>query len=535
MIKNLFIPETFGKKRFFSKRIVGITIQPTDITVAQIFLTRSSVILEKVTTVELPFEQTDQQKQITIELKNLASQFPKSATIITSLPNNALIFKSLQFPFDEPNKISLVLGYELEQFLPFLKNDALSDFIITKKGIIPEKTTIMSATVQKSVIFNHLATFSQAGINPDIITIEPLATTNLYKEYSEQKTACFVIFEMNETQIYYFYQGSLYAIRVIKEGFAQVLDYITKETTFSIQESYRYSMHSSDQTIPTEFNIAYQKATQSLLKTVGLTIQSCPPTDVNDQGNTEIFIAGSIAEKIPSLALQLEEIVHTSCSVINSTKILEKSNIAHKNIPVSLGQLSTIGVAASEYLQPHLNFRKDEFAQKNSSLLLKQLCVGLFLCIILFGIMISHYTYQTNRLRKEIAESSQEVITVLKEQFKIPQDENDLQDILDLADQAIIKEQETWFAFSYANQSRFLHYLLELTNKIDKKNLGFIPEKITIVEGTLTLKARVKDFEALKLLEKELRSSTLFVAIEPQDTPQFTMKITLASTNQETL
>ena len=534
MIKNLFIPETFGTTRFFSKRIIGIIIQPTDITIAQIFLTRSSVILEKVKTIELAFEQTDQQKQIEIELKNLASQFPKSSTIITSLPDSTIIFKSLQFPFNEPNKISLVLGYELEQFLPFLKNDAISDFIITKKETPPEKTSIMAGTVQKSVIFNHLATFSQAGINPDIITIGSLAAANLYQAYSGQKTACFVIFEMHETQIYYFNQGSLYAIRVIKEGFFQVLNHITKETTFSIQEAYRYSMHNTDQNVPTEFNTAYQKAVLSLLKTVALTIQSCTPANADNQMSTEIFLAGSIAEKIPSLALQLEEIIHTVCSIIHATTVLEKSHIKHEKISVSLGQLSAIGVAVSECLQPHLNLRKDEFAQKNSALLLKQLFVGLFLCITLFGIMISHYTYQVNRLKKEIKESSQEVIAVLKEQFKIAADENDLQDILDLADQAIIKEQETWFAFSYANQSRFLHYLLELTNKIDKKNLGFIPEKITIVEGTLTLKARVKDFEALKLLEKELRSSKLFVAIEPQDTPQFTMKITLAPTNQET-
>ena len=78
-------------------------------------------------------------------------------------------------------------------------------------------------------------------------------------------------------------------------------------------------------------------------------------------------------------------------------------------------------------------------------------------------------------------------------------------------------------------------YFLGWTDRRDIGYIVIVPEKITIVEGTLTLKARVKDFEALKLLEKELRSSDLFVAIEPQDTPQFTMKITLASTNQEAL
>jgi hypothetical protein len=294
-------------------------------------------------------------------------------------------------------------------------------------------------------------------------------------------------------------------------------------------------MSDTTQHTPSDFNTAYQKAVRLLLNTIVLTVQSCTPPDATNTDIPEIFLAGSVAEKIPSIALLLEEIIHKQCVLINPSTLLEKAQINHEKITVRLGQLSSIAIACSNYLQPHLNFRKDEFAQKNSSVLLQQLCIGIFLCVAIISIMISHYTFQINRLKKEMAESSQEVVSVLKEQFKIAKDENDLQDILDLADQAIIKEQETWFAFSYANQSRFLQYLLELTNKIDKKNLGFVPEKITIIEGTLTLKARVKDFEALKLLEKELRSSNLFVAIEPQDTPQFTMKITLASTNKEAL
>jgi hypothetical protein len=49
----------------------------------------------------------------------------------------------------------------------------------------------------------------------------------------------------------------------------------------------------------------------------------------------------------------------------------------------------------------------------------------------------------------------------------------------------------------------------------------------------LTIKAHVKDYNALKLLEKALRSSPLLASFEPQATTDFEMKITLASPSRE--
>jgi hypothetical protein len=74
----------------------------------------------------------------------------------------------------------------------------------------------------------------------------------------------------------------------------------------------------------------------------------------------------------------------------------------------------------------------------------------------------------------------------------------------------------------------FLTYLLELTSKIDKKDLGFTIDKLTITESTIMMTAHVRDHTALALLEKELRQSKLFAHVEGQQNPDFTMKIKLA-------
>ena len=97
----------------------------------------------------------------------------------------------------------------------------------------------------------------------------------------------------------------------------------------------------------------------------------------------------------------------------------------------------------------------------------------------------------------------------------------------------MIKKKQPGLRFSSASRASYLKILLELKSKIDVDALGFVIEKLTIKEGQMILKAHVRDYNALKLLEKALRSSPLLMAFEPQATTDFEMKITLASPSGE--
>ncbi|HJZ24089.1 MAG TPA: hypothetical protein VJ201_06550, partial [Candidatus Babeliales bacterium] len=81
----------------------------------------------------------------------------------------------------------------------------------------------------------------------------------------------------------------------------------------------------------------------------------------------------------------------------------------------------------------------------------------------------------------------------------------------------------------------FLQYLLELSSKIDRKSIDLKIDQITIAEGILTLKAEVRDHDALKVLERELEQSKMLRPLESPETPQFTMKLTLATGSEEPL
>jgi predicted nucleic acid-binding protein len=146
---------------------------------------------------------------------------------------------------------------------------------------------------------------------------------------------------------------------------------------------------------------------------------------------------------------------------------------------------------------------------------------------------MTHYTLQTRKLNKEITSSQQEALQSLKEVFKSVEDETSLNDAIETAQIDLKQQEETWFAFSNKSRASFLQCLLELASKIDQKSIGLDVEQLTIAEGTITLKAEVRDHDALKTLERELGQSKLLNAFEPQESLQFSMKITLPQANKE--
>ncbi len=199
---------------------------------------------------------------------------------------------------------------------------------------------------------------------------------------------------------------------------------------------------------------------------------------------------------------------------------------AKKQIPI--GCIISLATAIPSPLTQLFNLRKDEFSIADTKLFYKQTITTLVLTICLLGGLFINNYLQVNSLRNELQSSEQETIDALKKRFKNLEESGDLEETIEEAQNEVEKEEKTWFAFSGPARATFLKYLLELTNRIDKKALGFKIEKITITEGTMMLKAEVKDFASLKLLEKELRQSKLFSSIEPQNDTKFDMKITLA-------
>lgn len=532
MIKNIFLPEKIGDKLLFGKMIIGIDIQKHFIFATAVWAKGISQTVEKQVT--MPVEGNDQDKTIDPHIKPLMEikKLFGNVAYRTHIHSSHVFYKELVFPFTDYEKIKLVIKYEIESLLPFNRNDAVIDFIITHVDQQTNSAKVMAACVQKTYIASHLALLAAAGIAPETVTVDLFGIYGLYCQFPEQNgngNTILLDIGMSSTKICFITQHAFKIVRVLQQGLGAALKKTVENSGNNPHDLFEKLIRFGFAAEQDAEIMLFKSAIKVIIEPIVFTINSYQSKLPNSIVHTVILYG--VASRIDGFDSYLNELLHMPVHyfLMNSNQFLQLSNES-----TTSDMLYSIGSATTHKVNESFNLLKDSFAIKDNMLLLKQLFVGLFLTLLLLGTLVTVHLTQVHKLTDEIEQSKMEVIKALKEQFvKIPREENNIDEIIDQAQQAITAEKELWGAFSYANQSRYLHYLLELTEKIDKDMLGFELEKITIGEGILTLKAKVKDYEALKVLERELKSSKLFATIPPQDNPQFTMNIGLAPIEKE--
>src|SRR6266446_2485272 len=129
-IKDIFLPEKIKSYYLFSKTVVGIEVNKTNIIATKTRIAGNTSVIETIIEEKIPEEVSEE---------NLEKTSPALQSIFS--------------------KIGMVIGFEIEPLLPFALRDAVIDFIITRE--IPEEKSseIMVTAVQKQHIVQHVAMF----------------------------------------------------------------------------------------------------------------------------------------------------------------------------------------------------------------------------------------------------------------------------------------------------------------------------------------------------------------------------------------
>jgi type IV pilus assembly protein PilM len=538
-IKEIFLPEKINNYYLFSKIVVGIEINKTSIIATKTRLKGNTSTIEL--TIEEKITEEVSEENFERTSPTLVSIFSKIGSydeIHTTLPSAVAIFKELKLPFLTRDKISMVIGFEIEPLLPFSLRDAVIDFIITRQ--IPEEKSseVLVTAVQKQHIIDHLALFETAGLKPTVITIDMISLYGLYKQIPAYNTldGGTVLIDVNpySTCIALIINGQLKTIRTLSKGILSIAKTAAQELQKTPQEIIehllRFGLESTD--IPS-YTPVIEKAVTEWWSAMNFTLTSFTEQLLNRKPVSKIIFLGDVS-LIKGFIPFIGQKSGIACEQFNIETISTDKSFVINNIS-AITPINIISASATLPLPitADYNLGKKEFSTPNNSLLIKQLIVLIVLTIGLFTTLITHYSIQTKKLEKEISASQQDALTTLKAAFKDLEDVHSLDEAVTDAQEELKKQKETWFAFSGPSRASFLKYLRELTEKIDKKSLHFDIQQLTIAEGELTLKAHVKDTEALKVLERELRQSTLLKDFEPQENPQFTMKIRLATSSEE--
>lgn len=533
MIKNIFLPERSGSYYLFSSRTIGITINTGTISAVQVRAKGRKRIIEKVISVPLENTQTDYSDRVVRTLQTIFNQLDRADHVITTLPSVHVVFKKLQIPFVEREKIEQIIAFEVEPLLPFPLNQAVVDFIIIATAADGKSAEVLVAAAQKEAILAHKALFERAGIKSteisvDILSLYALITT--VPAYTVEGGLVLLIIGTNTTCVTLIRDGKLSLIRTLPRGTNHIAKMISSELAITpetaSEELVRFGVeHNSDQ----KKADAIRKALSSYFDEIAFTINSfsSEPSSI-----VSVLVLGP-GSHINGLLPFASDLLHAPCQPLNPQLILDNPTIQFKN-----GETFPIEciIPLSAALRTDLMFDFDltpmESEEIDNRLFLKQMLVFVILMLIFFGILSTHYFMQRSKLKKEIRASEQQTVTALKERFT-QIESTSLADVVEDAEEEVDKEESTWFAFSSAARASMLTILLELKSKIDKEALGFVLDKLTITEDAVLLKARVKDHPALKLFEQSLKNSSLLKNFEPQRDPIFEMKITLPSFNRE--
>lgn len=531
MIKNVLIPEKIRNYYIFAKRIVGFYVDNSQITATKLYLNGSKARIEEIfqesigDNPELSYEE-----KVGLVINDILKRAGKYDVVYSAMPSSQIIFKNLRLPFLTHEKIKMVVAYEVEPLLPFALDEAVIDFIITKQFPEDGSSEIIVAATQKSSIAEHISFFEQFGVSPKKIGVDLFALYGLYKKIPAYQSivggAALVDIGLNSTRVAFMQDGLLSAVRVLPKGVEDFIDAVSKACNLSKAEA-KKTIHMFGLT--KQDNQAYHKAINEALSLFWSNIQFTINSFSNkkDEQPVSRFILSGIGVQIAGLNDFVSDHSHVPCEHFQTTPLLFDKKLQVKGkLILSASHLTSLGVCLPSDITDQFNLLPVHMAvERDMSIITKQLIIGLFLLLAIFGLLIVNNFYQEGKLEAELSGSKQEVVNILKKNFAISKEDQDFDDVVENAQRAVTNEENVWAPF--LAHSQFLKYLLELFS-LDREGLGLEVERVSIAKDIMTLKAKVKDHAALSQLEKELSRSKLFNYRDSLQETDFTMKIPLA-------
>lgn len=491
MILEIFLPEKSGKKRLLSQRIIGLSLQEDEVRIACIYAKRSKTTLENFSTqtIEAGTEETYAERA-SAALKKIMASVKNYTQIRASIPASIVTFKELQMPFIDPEKIKMVISYEIESMLPYSIDEAVIDFIITKQNIEQQTSQILVAAVRNEDFKAVLDIYIKADIDPHVITVDLFAVYGLYQQipdYTKITTASALLdIGASSTRIAFLQNGELRLTRSIPRGIATIIKAISDELNLPVEEiQKRLDFNGLQPTTDENYNKTLQKHFINFLNDVQFTLNSFSLKLNFYEGFSKILFIGK-ANKIRGIIEFASNTIQIPCEIFNCKKIIENSIIKNtiKDHFLDWSSYSiALGTALPSEEQDTFNLRKKEFTRSGDSLLTKQIITALILLICMFGTIGFNGYMQINNLKAAIVSAENKAISQLKP--ILPKDKQNkkmtIQKLFKEAEQILKDKADLWASFSDTLRMHPLEILLEIST-IFEKNL----DEITTTELTMT-------------------------------------------------
>ena len=162
----------------------------------------------------------------------------KNYKILTNLPMQNAVLRTMTFPFNDREKISEVIAFEAEDTIPFKLEDTVMDFQMLKSND-PEEGEVLLAAAQKETLLRHLNYFKNAGVNPAGMGLESQALFECYKYFNKIGNETVIQLDIGtaKTILNFIHNGHLLFTRSIAIGTGSIYDVISESYKLKISDA----------------------------------------------------------------------------------------------------------------------------------------------------------------------------------------------------------------------------------------------------------------------------------------------------------
>lgn len=199
-------------------------------------------------------------------------------TLITCLSSSEATIRHIPIPIENVRKLSKIIKYQMEPYVPFPIDDMIIDFLPATSG-----NKVLTVGVERSVLSEHIELLAQAGLDPQTISLDDVALINLFHHTQSDQSAeasAIVHFCDDKTTVMVVKEKQLLFIRVLAPN---------KANPDAIKETLNiYALEYPDDIIDNIFIIGYPDVHEQLAKKMmaelGLSVSVWRPFDtINHQ------------------------------------------------------------------------------------------------------------------------------------------------------------------------------------------------------------------------------------------------------------
>jgi hypothetical protein len=569
---NLFLPLRISDTILLNTTILYIFINGKYVSATLVLLSGTKRTILKTQSIEL--NMIDAQKIEVIIGQHIAQLITgwKFDYTICIIPAHDVMYKIMEFPFDDLEKIKMVMPFEIEAHLPVALSECSIDAIIIEKKRIDKKNitakTLIVIIKQTTITF-YREVFKHANILLNSITIDSIEI--IIDQQKRNMSGNAIIFSANRESIncLLYINNILNSIRLVHE-FTEKFDYISElsekesseekkthdlsEQKESVEkkepekhtELIEFDSHSAlEEAINAHNNdtmeinsapLLSQKNTNIDNKIIGFLSLILKQHNLNKE-NTTLYTLGinsnvSYLESIKNTFGITAKEYNTLESKNKKISIIFKENSFHDILQKPESEINLLCARASqESIEFNLAQEEKSLYAKNN--IKKQLITSLIITGLLIIGFLTWNFIKINTYNKSINTMEIEAINFLKREFNLtPRHTGTLERALKECEQTVTYNQNTLPPLIVDSKYQFLHIFNIISNDVDKDSIKGLEiseikwkNNVNGVTNQLFLQGHVSDFNSLHVFEKKLQQSNLFSIIPPVQNTKFSLTL----------